>query len=148
MKIRTRTGMRLLVAGALAVPAVALAAPNAHATVHVITANPECVGQQVLRCLELRYDDVNRRYRAWASIWDNGNLATQYDVDVTAVAVSPGGSSGAVGYQPTVDSHSSPLVGCSGRPQAVGFAATFRWRNAATGATDSETRSAGATICQ
>jgi hypothetical protein len=120
---------------------------SAHATVHVIPANPECVGSAVLRCLELRYDDEKRRFRAWASVWDNGNDNVDASVDVTAVAVSPGGSDGAVGYQPTADVFSSPLVDCAQGPQAVGFAATFRWRNNATGATGGETRSGSAVVC-
>jgi hypothetical protein len=40
-----------------------------------------CQGSQVVRCLELRYDSANHRFRVWSSVFDAGG-GNNYDVKV------------------------------------------------------------------
>ncbi|MEU5877887.1 hypothetical protein [Spirillospora sp. NPDC047279] len=142
--------MRLLAVAALAGPAIMIGSPNAHATIHRYPARDgTCVGgPEILRCLELRYDDVNRRYRAWAWIIDVAGGADAR-VKIGSVSVSPpGGSLPNLDWQEVRDDFASSLEPCIGRPLLVGFQATYSWRIKATGAEGHQLRSGTVTICQ
>jgi hypothetical protein len=147
MKAMPKNSFRLLAVGALAVPAIAIASPNAHATIHHYPAiGGTCVGSAVLRCLELRYDDDLRRYRAYAEVTDNVNDNIDAWVGIDFVYTNPGSSARGT----TTDTKivvSTPLANCGTGTRVVEFAARFFWGNHATGATASEVRNGSVRIC-
>jgi hypothetical protein len=147
MKATLRHPLRWLAVGALAVPAIVLGSPNAYATIHHYPANGgTCVGGAVLRCLELRYDDVTHRYRAWAEITDNVNDNVDAEVGIGYVFVT---GSTRVGGGPVDKKYTlaSGLVNCNSGPRVVGFEASFFWSNKATGSTGTEKRQGSARVC-
>jgi hypothetical protein len=141
VKTIPRTLVRLLGVVALAAPAILVGSSNAHAAIRIFAANPRtCVGTEVLRCLELHYDDVNERYRARAEITD-ADGGGDFGVNIDNVAAGPKRTSGDVVYNSTWERLESPLVSCTqGDALTVNFTATFSWINNATGLEGTEFR--------
>ncbi|GIF73569.1 hypothetical protein [Asanoa siamensis] len=141
MKIIPKTLARSLAVVALAAPAILMGSAQASAAVRIFPADGgTCVGTQVMRCLELRYDDASERFRARAEITDvaGGSDAT---VDITRVIAAGQLTGESPEPNPTWERLESPFTTCTqGRQVSVGFSADFRWKNNATGAVGSETR--------
>ncbi|MFI6485483.1 hypothetical protein ACIBH1_46775 [Nonomuraea sp. NPDC050663] len=150
MKIIRSRMVRLFAVSALAASFIAVGIQNAHAAIRIFPATGgTCVGTEVLRCLELRYDDANERYRARAEITDVAG-GSDAAVEVDLACAGPVGGTGDCNVgdppgEPVKDTLESPFESCrQGDIITVRFSAEFSWRNIGTGATGSERRTGSA----
>jgi hypothetical protein len=133
-------------AALLGTVAAIVVGPVPAASAAVIVVATDCTGDRVPRCAELRYDNSNHVYRAWGLVKDRANDSDNYDVDVMDVFLNGVGLE-QIGWHPDLDNLSSgDPVACHGRVN-VTFAAVIRWRNVATGATDSQTLGGAGWVC-
>ncbi|MDR7275611.1 hypothetical protein [Catenuloplanes atrovinosus] len=142
--------VRLLAVTALAASAVVGSASSAQATIHAYPATGgTCVGTQIKRCLELRFDDVNNRFRARAEVTDTAG-GHDYNVDMAWVDTDITYQSGDGVRSAEWERLETPLAYCTqGSTVSITFAAGFTWQNASTGAWDGETRVGAASfVCR
>jgi len=139
--------VRLLAVIALAAPAIVIGGSSAQAATRVFPADGGvCVGTQVLRCLELRYDDVNERYRVRAEITDAAGGADA-SVDVSMVGLANVTIIGTPGWNSDWERMESHFEHCTqGTLVGVDFRAEFWWRNNANATYGNEVRRGSATF--
>lgn len=147
MKTIPRILVRLLALVALVTPAVLIGGSSAQAATRIFPATGgTCVGTEVLRCLELRYDDAVERYHARAEITDAAGGA---DASVDVYLVKAGGrETREDGEDNGVwERLESPRVDCQpGTSMIVHFSASYTWINNGTGAFANEHRYGVATF--
>jgi hypothetical protein len=118
--------LRLAALGSLTIAVLAGGTNAARADVppDVHVAASLCQGSQVVRCLELRYDAANHRFRAWSSVFDAGGGNNYFvkviwtnQVDANHV------------WQDVYDVHQGPLWDCDGPgwPHWIGVGAKLAW---------------------
>ena len=139
--------LRLLAVFALAAPAIVVGGSGAQAAIRAFPADGgTCVGTHVLRCLELRFDDVNERYRVRAEVTDatGGPDAT---VDVTIVTLADVSIVGPIEWHNDKSRMESGFEHCrQGTRVGVDFSAEFWWWNRDNNTVGSEVRRGSATF--
>lgn len=141
MKTIPKALVRLLAVAALAASAVVVGAPSAQAAIRIFPAmGGTCVGTQVLRCLELRFDDANERFRARAEITDAAG-GSNANVEIVNVEAELEYALGDGVPSPEWERLESPFSYClQGTAVSAAFTARFRWQNTSTGAWGEEVR--------
>ncbi|MEV5557163.1 hypothetical protein AB0L44_26195 [Nonomuraea wenchangensis] len=134
MRTISKLLFRLIAIGALAFSAITFGSPNAQAAIRAFPANGgTCVGSQVLRCLELRFDDATEYMVARAEITDPAG-GSSVDVKVKQVCIHGVGCSGPTAREGYKAGLSSPTGWCvQGTIMKVDFSASFEWWDVGTG---------------
>ncbi|MGH3713723.1 MAG: hypothetical protein ACRDT4_09730 [Micromonosporaceae bacterium] len=157
-KLTRLTGLitaTIAAAGVLAVASPASAAPADDVSVAAV--GKACYGSAVPRCLELRFSTFDPdfiRAHVWIRDADGG---TNYDVAVTNVRIQEWSNNWITrdwtingeydGWFATEDVGSSGSFDCTVKSRYIRAQAYFRWKNAATGATDGEWRTSYGVDC-
>ncbi|MDR7276506.1 hypothetical protein [Catenuloplanes atrovinosus] len=146
MTLVPRMLARLLAVVAVAATGLVVSASSAQAAIHIYRP-PEgtCVGTQVLRCMELHYDDRLHRFRLWVEVTDAAG-GTAYDVDIVEARADDGHSWGDNVYSSRWERLVSGYDTCQGTTETVVISALFFWRNSATNNHDEERRTSSVTV--